>query len=35
MDITGPHDSAADDEEWWAMVAGLTKATQRLDRMVE
>jgi len=35
MDITGPHDSAADDEEWWAMVEGLTKATQRLDRMVE
>ena len=35
MEITGPHDSAADDEEWWAMVAGLTQAPERLDRMVE
>ncbi len=35
MEITGPHDSAEDDEEWWAMVAGLTKSTERLDKMVE
>jgi AcrR family transcriptional regulator len=35
MDITGPHDSAADDEEWWAMVSRLTQAPERLDRMVE
>jgi AcrR family transcriptional regulator len=35
MDITGPHDSAAHDEEWWAMVLGLTQAPERLDRMVE
>ena len=35
MEITGPHDSAEDDEEWWAMVAGLTQATERLDKMVE
>jgi len=35
MDITGPHDSVADDEEWWEMVAGLTEATERLDMMVE
>jgi len=35
MEITGPHDTAADDEEWWAMVAGLPEAAERLDRMVE
>jgi AcrR family transcriptional regulator len=35
MDITGPHESVADDEEWWAMVAGLDQATERLDGMVE
>ena len=35
MEITGPHDSAADDEEWWAMVVGLPDAAERLDRMVE
>ena len=35
MEITGPHDSAADDEEWWAMVAGLPNAPERMDRMVE
>jgi AcrR family transcriptional regulator len=35
MDITGPHDSAADDETWWRAVAELPDATARLDRMVE
>ncbi|HWL49887.1 MAG TPA: TetR/AcrR family transcriptional regulator [Acidimicrobiia bacterium] len=35
MEITGPHDSAVDDEEWWAMVTGLPDAAERLDRMVE
>jgi AcrR family transcriptional regulator len=35
MEITGPHDSAADDESWWEMVAGLPTAAERLDRMVE
>lgn len=35
MDITGPHDSAEDDEAWWQMVADLPTASQRLDRMVE
>ena len=35
MDITGPHDSAADDDEWWDVVARLPSAAERLDRMVE
>jgi AcrR family transcriptional regulator len=35
MDITGPHDSMADDEQWWQMVTTLPTATQRLERMVE
>jgi AcrR family transcriptional regulator len=35
MDITGPHDSVADDESWWQMVGELPDAAQRLDRMVE
>jgi AcrR family transcriptional regulator len=35
MDITGPHDSAADDESWWEMVAQLPTASERLDKMVE
>jgi AcrR family transcriptional regulator len=35
MDITGPHDSLADDENWWDMVAQLPGASQRLDKMVE
>jgi len=35
MDITGPHESAADDDEWWRAVAGLPSASERLDRMVE
>jgi AcrR family transcriptional regulator len=35
MDITGPHESAVEDEAWWQMVAELTAATERLDRMVE
>ena len=35
MDITGPHDSVADDDKWWQMVAELPDAAQRLDRMVE
>ena len=35
MDITGPHDSAADDEKWWDMVARLPNAAERLDKIVE
>ena len=35
MDITGPHDSAADDDKWWKMVAELPSASARLDRMIE
>lgn len=35
MDITGPHDSVADDEKWWPMVARLPRASERLDSMVE
>ena len=35
MDITGPHDSAADDDKWWDMVARLPNASERLDKMVE
>jgi AcrR family transcriptional regulator len=35
MEITGPHDSAADDEGWWRMVVELPSAAERLDKMVE
>ncbi|HET6771810.1 MAG TPA: helix-turn-helix domain-containing protein [Acidimicrobiales bacterium] len=35
MDITGPHDSVADDEKWWLMVARQPHAAERLDSMVE
>lgn len=35
MDITGPHESAADDDEWWKEVAALPSAAERLDRMVD
>jgi AcrR family transcriptional regulator len=35
MDITGPHDSAAEDDTWWDMVAHLPGAAERLERMVE
>jgi AcrR family transcriptional regulator len=35
MDITGPHESAAEDEDWWLMVGDLTDAGARLDRIVE
>ena len=35
MDITGPHDSVADDDKWWQMVDQLPDASERLDRMVE
>jgi AcrR family transcriptional regulator len=35
MDITGPHDSVADDEKWWLMVARQPHASERLDSMVE
>ena len=35
MDITGPHDTAADDDKWWNMVAQLPDAPERLDKMVE
>jgi len=35
MEITGPHDTLADDEMWWDTVARLPSASQRLDKMVE
>jgi AcrR family transcriptional regulator len=35
MDISGPHGSAAEDEQWWHMVAQLPSAPERLDRMAE
>ena len=35
MDITGPHESAADDETWWRIVEDLPAAADRLDKMVE
>lgn len=34
MDITGPHDSAADDDSWWRAVGALPDPAARLDRMV-
>jgi AcrR family transcriptional regulator len=33
MDITGPHESADDDERWWDEVADLASASERLDAM--
>ena len=33
MDITGPHDTAADDDAWWQMVARLPTASERLTGM--
>jgi AcrR family transcriptional regulator len=35
MDISGPHGSAAEDEQWWHMIVQLPSAPERLDRMVE
>jgi AcrR family transcriptional regulator len=35
MDITGPHSSMDDDDKWWHMVAQLSGASERLDKMVE
>lgn len=35
MDITGPHESAAEDEDWWLMVGDLADVGERLDRIVE
>jgi AcrR family transcriptional regulator len=35
MDITGPHDSAAEDDTWWDTVARLSRAAERLAKMVE
>jgi AcrR family transcriptional regulator len=35
MEITGPHDSMADDEKWWLEVGLLPTAAKRLDRMVD
>jgi len=35
MDITGPQESAVEDEEWWDRVAELPTAADRLDSMVE
>jgi AcrR family transcriptional regulator len=35
MEITGPHESAAADEAWWEMVAGLPTAHERLAKNVE
>jgi AcrR family transcriptional regulator len=35
MDITGPHDTVGDDDQWWEMVAHLPDAPERLDKIVE
>jgi AcrR family transcriptional regulator len=35
MEITGPHDSAADDDAWWRVVGELPDADARLEKMVE
>ena len=36
MDITGPHESATDDDQWWDMVAGCpTDGAARPDRRVQ
>jgi AcrR family transcriptional regulator len=35
MDITGPHDSASEDDTWWRMVARLPGAAERLEKTVE
>ena len=35
MEITGPHDSFADDDRWWEMVAQLPTAAERLAKNVE
>ena len=35
MEITGPHDSVADDGRWWHMVDQLPVAADRLEKMVE
>jgi hypothetical protein len=35
LDITGPHVSAADDDEWWHRVDELPTASERLDKIVE
>jgi AcrR family transcriptional regulator len=35
MDITGPHGSVAEDDQWWHTVAQLPSASERLDKMVE
>jgi AcrR family transcriptional regulator len=34
IDITGPHETAADDDAWWQGVAELPTASERLDRMI-
>ena len=35
MDITGPHDSVADDDQWWEMVDHLPDAAQRLAKIID
>ncbi|HEY5853831.1 MAG TPA: TetR/AcrR family transcriptional regulator [Aldersonia sp.] len=35
MDITGPHSSTTQDDEWWQTVSQLPDPAQRLDKMVE
>jgi AcrR family transcriptional regulator len=35
MDITGPHESAAEDEEWWQSVSDTQGAADRLEMIVE
>jgi AcrR family transcriptional regulator len=35
MDITGPHESMADDDKWWHSVAQLPSASERLAKNVE
>ena len=35
MDITGPHDTAADDEKWWPTDRRIPGAPERLEKIVE
>ena len=35
MEITGPHDTLADDDQWWEMVDRLPSASERLANNVE
>src|SRR5262245_62208584 len=35
MDITGPHGSVADDDQWWSMVGQIPSPAETLDKMME